>query len=60
MLATPISLPRTLPEGYEPLANEPVLDSARHLALEVPQEVLKLKDLGYDEPSVAGVRPSWL
>lgn len=49
MLADPLSLPATRPSGYHPLADEPVFDARRHLALEPPAQVWTLRDFGYSE-----------
>ena len=52
VLADPISFPGDLPGGYEMLADEPRYDAKRHLALERPNEVWTLTDLGYEAADV--------
>ena len=47
MSATPLSFPRERPHTYEPIADEPLFDPMRHLALEPPREVWRLSDFGY-------------
>jgi hypothetical protein len=47
MLADPLSFPQALPPTYQPLADEPVFDPARHLSLEQPRQVWSLADFGY-------------
>lgn len=46
-LAHPLAFPSVHPSGFEKLADEPEFDPARHLALEVPAEIVSLADLGY-------------
>lgn len=48
--------PRTDP-GFEPIADDPVFDPARHLALEAPAHTLSLADLGYGD-EIAGTTPT--
>lgn len=43
-----IPFPAAQPPGYEWLADEPIFDPERHLALTEPDEILSLTDLGYD------------
>jgi hypothetical protein len=47
MTATPLSFPRERPHTYEPIAQEPAFEPARHLALEPPRDVWSLSDFGY-------------
>jgi len=47
MPADPLSFPQELPPTYQPLADEPRFDPARHLALEHPQQIWRLAELGY-------------
>src|SRR5579862_3288947 len=47
MLADPLSFPQELPPTYQPLADEPPFEPARHLALEPPRQVWRLAELGY-------------
>ncbi len=42
-----------LPSGFERLADEPVFDPAKHLALEKPDRIISLKELGYDDDEIA-------
>ena len=48
-----VPFPATQPRGYEWLDGEPAFDSARHLQLEAPDEVLMLADIGYDDAEIA-------
>jgi hypothetical protein len=41
------------PPGFERLADEPLFDPAIHLALEKPQQIVTLSELGYDDDSIA-------
>lgn len=56
-----LPFPDEIPAGYLPLAGEPVFDPGKHLALEAPQSVTSLNELGYSAdviaqcPSVFGV-----
>jgi hypothetical protein len=52
VLAGPISFPSDVPGGYDMLTHEPRYDAKRHLALEPPQQVWTLTDLGYDAADV--------
>jgi len=47
MLADPDIFPKALPPGYEYLASEPTFDPAKHLALEAPNQVWTMEELGY-------------
>lgn len=47
MLADPLSFPQELPPTYQPLADEPAFDPARHLSLERPRQAWSLADFGY-------------
>ncbi|MCE2517753.1 MAG: hypothetical protein J4F41_07970, partial [Alphaproteobacteria bacterium] len=42
-----------LPEGFAPLASEPVFDPARHLQLEEPSEIISLTEFGYSAEDIA-------
>jgi len=53
LINQPIAFPKTLPEGYQYLADEPTYDSDIHLALEYPTESLSLRDLGYSDSEVS-------
>ena len=56
-----LSFPHGKPDAYILLEDEPPFCAAKHLALEPPEFVLSLQELGYDDaavarcPSVAGV-----
>ncbi len=52
MLAKPLEFPRSVPAEYPPLADDPPFDPARHLALETPERVFTLQDLGYDDEAL--------
>lgn len=43
----PLSFPAMQPEGYPPLPSEPVFDASKHLALETPETITPLDELGY-------------
>lgn len=51
--AAPLSFPPVLPEGYPALASEPEFDPAKHLALEKPETVISLEELGYEADEIA-------
>lgn len=53
-LAHPLAFPEARPSGYLPLEREPQFDPARHLALERPEMVVSLEDLGYGPEDIAG------
>lgn len=48
-----LDLPARPPEGYPPLATEPVFDPNRHLQLEKPDRVISLAELGYSAEEIA-------
>ena len=48
-----LDLPPVPPEGYPPLATEPVFDPGRHLQLEKPERIIGLAELGYDADEIA-------
>jgi hypothetical protein len=52
-LAKALEFPRVLPDGFPLLDREPVFDPARHLALERPEKVVSLRDLGYAPEEIA-------
>ncbi|EET49499.1 hypothetical protein [Thalassobium sp. R2A62] len=52
-LANPLPFPTKMPETFEPLANEPIFDPAKHLQIEMPEDVLSLADLGYGADAIA-------
>jgi len=49
----PIDFPAEPPTGVASIADDPVFDPARHLALERPQQSLGLAELGYTEAQIA-------
>ncbi|MFT6290016.1 MAG: hypothetical protein ACJAR2_000601 [Ilumatobacter sp.] len=53
-----VPFPSTQPDGYEWLGDEPVFDPERHLALEMPSEILTLADLGYSPEEIEGTATS--
>ena len=53
-MAVAVPFPSVQPPGYTWLEDEPSFDADRHLALEEPETVLMLSDLGYDEAEIAG------
>ncbi|MEL6983106.1 MAG: hypothetical protein AAFO29_11840, partial [Actinomycetota bacterium] len=48
-----LPVPTEQPPGYRWLPDEPVFDPDRHLALTEPDEVILLRDLGYDDEEIA-------
>ncbi len=52
-LAYPLAFPDARPPGYAPLEHEPVFDPMRHLALERPETVISLEELGYGPEEIA-------
>lgn len=53
MLAEPLSFPRFPSPHHQPLEDEPSFHAARHLALEMPSEFVRLSDLGYTPAEAA-------
>lgn len=53
MIARGLAFPTAVPDGYQPLADEPAFDPARHLALEMPETVVSLAELGYSADEIA-------
>lgn len=51
-LAEPLPFPDPHPDGFPMLEDEPVFDAKTHLAIETPQTVLSLADLGYDAAEI--------
>ena len=51
--ASPLEFPKDHPEGFPILENEPVFDPARHLQIEMPKEVISLKEFGYSDEQIA-------
>ncbi len=52
-IAEALAFPAILPDGFAPLAHEPLFDPARHLALELPATRTSLSDLGYSADEIA-------
>ncbi|MEM7293163.1 MAG: hypothetical protein AAF420_07180 [Pseudomonadota bacterium] len=48
-----IRFPDSLPTGYAWFDDEPEFDPSIHLALEMPDEILHLSDLGYSDEEIA-------
>ena len=53
LLNSPISFPKTLPDGYHYIEDEPVYDPKKHLALEYPKDSTSLNDLGYSNQEIS-------
>ena len=53
VLAKALEFPRVSPAGLPPLEREPEFDPARHLALERPEKIVTLRDLGYPPEEIA-------
>ena len=53
MTVSALPFPKSTPDGYRLLADEPVFDPARHLALEAPEQIWTLADFGYDDAVIA-------
>ncbi|MGI9645290.1 MAG: hypothetical protein ACR2O6_08285 [Ilumatobacteraceae bacterium] len=49
-----VPFPAELPPGYQWLDDEPAFDPDHHLALEDPDRIVTLSDLGYTEAEIAG------
>jgi len=64
-VATPLAFPDIRPTGFPALTSEPQFDPARHLALEMPETIISLADLGYSAaeqaacPSDLGITSSF-
>jgi len=52
-LSKTLEFPSISPDGFPVLEREPVFDPARHLALERPDAVVSLQDLGYAPEEIA-------
>ena len=52
LLNSPITFPKTLPDGYYYIKDEPTYDSNIHLELELPKKSLSLSDLGYTKDEI--------
>ncbi|MDX1528972.1 MAG: hypothetical protein R3337_10125 [Gammaproteobacteria bacterium] len=55
MRAKPLEFPKSIPAGYPPLADDPLFDPGRHLALETPERIWSLEELGYGSDVIARV-----
>lgn len=53
-MAVAVPFPSVQPPGYTWLDAEPTFDPDLHLALEEPEEVISLAELGYSEAEIAG------
>lgn len=53
-LASPLEFPAPHPQGFPTLSSEPEFDPARHLAIEAPEQVISLQELGYSDQDIAG------
>lgn len=51
--AEPLQFPSPAPDGFPPLAREPEFDASRHLALEKPDTIISLEELGYSDEDIA-------
>jgi hypothetical protein len=49
LLATTDHFPRELPPGFTFVEGEPEFDASKHLALEMPDRIVTMKDLGYTD-----------
>ncbi len=47
-----LPFPKQRPPDYIKLESEPVFDASRHLALEAPETIIKLSELGYSEAEI--------
>ena len=56
ILGKPLDFPAISPDGFPALEREPVFDPARHLALERPDRIVTLRELGYSADEVARLR----
>lgn len=52
-LANTLEFPSISPDGFPVLEREPTFDPARHLALERPDSIVTLRDLGYAPEEIA-------
>jgi hypothetical protein len=57
MLAEPDHFPTTLPPGFSFVEGEPEFDASKHLAVEKPERVVALAELGYSDEEI-GQYPS--
>ena len=52
MLATTDHFPKTLPPGFTFVEGEPEFDASKHLALEMPDRIVTMKELGYTDAEI--------
>ena len=52
-MAKALEFPKVFPDGFPALAREPAFDPARHLALERPEKIVSLWELGYAPEEIA-------
>ena len=52
MLAETAHFPTTLPPGFSFVEGEPEFDASKHLALEMPEQVVTMADIGYSEEQI--------
>lgn len=52
-LAKPLPVPDVPPAGFDPIVDEPVFDPAKHLQIEMPQDIISLRDFGYSDDDIA-------
>lgn len=52
-LANPLAFPSSQPDGFPLLENEPKFDPAKHLQIEMPDEIISLKEFGYSDEEIA-------
>ncbi len=51
--ASPIPFPQSMPHGYDYISEPVKYDPHKHLALQRPDDVLRLQDLGYTKEEIA-------
>lgn len=52
-MAVAVPFPDVVPAGYDQLIDVPPFDPERHLALEEPENIVMLSDLGYSDADIA-------
>lgn len=52
-MSVSVPFPRSQPPGYEWFDDEPTFDPSTHLAIEEPDEIIMLEELGYREDEIA-------
>lgn len=53
MIADPLQFPENYPDAYVRLENEPIFDPCVHLALEAPERLWTLDELGYTDQLIS-------